>query len=135
MKTIKVNIVTPDGPVVETEANMIIAVTESGEIGILPGHIAMVAPLQIGGLRLQKDDSTEHIAVHGGFIEVRPDVVTVLAQSAELASSIDIVRAKKAAEQAEETLRAKKEGREHELAELDLKRALNRIDVYETRKK
>ena len=135
MKTIKVNIVTPDGPVVETEANMIIAVTETGEIGILPGHIAMVAPLQIGGLRLQKDDSTEHIAVHGGFIEVRPDVVTVLAQSAELASSIDIDRAKKAAKQAEETLRAKKEGREHELAELDLKRALNRINVYETRKK
>lgn len=135
MKTIKVNIVTPDGPVVETEANMIIAVTETGEIGILPGHIAMVAPLKIGGLRLQKDDSTEHIAVHGGFIEVRPDVVTVLAQSAELASSIDIIRAKKAAEQAEETLRAKKEGREHELAELDLKRALNRIDVYETRSK
>ncbi|MBO0601145.1 F0F1 ATP synthase subunit epsilon [Sporosarcina sp. E16_3] len=135
MKTIKVNIVTPDGPVVETEANMIIAVTETGEIGILPGHIAMVAPLQIGGLRLQKDDSTEQIAVHGGFIEVRPDVVTVLAQSAELASSIDIIRAKKAAEQAEETLRAKKEGREHELAELDLKRALNRINVYETRKK
>jgi len=135
MKTIKVNIVTPDGPVVETEANVIIAVTETGEIGILPGHIAMVAPLQIGGLRLQKDDSTEHIAVHGGFIEVRPDVVTVLAQSAELASSIDIIRAKKAAEQAEETLRAKKDGKEHELAELDLKRALNRINVYETRKK
>lgn len=135
MKTIKVNIVTPDGPVVETEANMIIAVTETGEIGILPGHIAMVTPLQIGGLRLQKDDSTEHIAVHGGFIEVRPDVVTVLAQSAELASSIDIIRAKKAAEQAEETLRANKVGRELELAGLDLKRALNRIDVYETRKK
>ena len=135
MKTIKVNIVTPDGPVVETEANMIIAVTETGEIGILPGHIAMVAPLQIGALRLQKDDSTEHIAVHGGFIEVRPDVVTVLAQSAELASSIDIDRAKKAAKRAEETLQAKKEDREYKLAELDLKRALNRINVYETRKK
>ncbi|WP_421101697.1 F0F1 ATP synthase subunit epsilon [Sporosarcina psychrophila] len=135
MKTIKVNIVTPDGPVVETEANMIIAVTETGEIGILPGHIAMVAPLQIGGLRLQKDDSTEQIAVHGGFIEVRPDVVTVLAQSAELASSIDIDRAKKAAKLAEETLQAKKEGREHELAALDLERALNRINVYDTRKK
>ena len=52
MKTIKVNIVTPDGPVVETEVNMVIAVTETGEIGILPGHIAMVAPLKIGALRL-----------------------------------------------------------------------------------
>jgi|SRR4051794_6724166 F-type H+-transporting ATPase subunit epsilon len=135
MKTIKVNIVTPDGPVVETEANIVIAATETGDIGILPGHVAMVAPLQIGGLRLQKDDSTEQIAVHGGFIEVRPDVVTVLAQSAELASSIDIDRAKKAAKLAEETLQAKKEGREHDLAALDLKRALNRINVYETRKK
>jgi F-type H+-transporting ATPase subunit epsilon len=135
MKTIKINIVTPDGPVVETEANMIIAVTETGEIGILPGHIAMVAPLQIGGLRLQKDDSIEHIAVHGGFIEVRPDVVTVLAQSAELASSIDIDRAKKAAKLAEETLQAKKEGREHDLAVSDLERAVNRINVFETRKK
>jgi F-type H+-transporting ATPase subunit epsilon len=135
MKTIKVNIVTPDGPVVETEANIVIAATETGDIGILPGHVAMVAPLQIGGLRLQKDDSTEQIAVHGGFIEVRPDVVTVLAQSAELASSIDIDRAKKAAKLAEETLQAKKEGREHDLAALDLKRALNRINVYESRKK
>jgi F-type H+-transporting ATPase subunit epsilon len=135
MKTIKVNIVTPDGPVVETEANIVIAATETGDIGILPGHVAMVAPLQIGGLRLQKDDSAEQIAVHGGFIEVRPDVVTVLAQSAELASSIDIDRAKKAAKLAEETLQAKKEGREHDLAALDLKRALNRINVYESRKK
>ena len=79
MSTIKVNIVTPDGPVSETEANMVIAATETGEIGILPGHIAMVAPLKIGALRLKKDNSTEAIAVHGGFIEVRPDVITVLA--------------------------------------------------------
>ena len=112
MKTIKVNIVTPDGPVFETEANMIIAVTETGEIGILPGHIAMVAPLQIGALRLKKDDSTEHIAVHGGFIEVRPDVVTVLSTKCRMASSIDIDRAKEAAKRAEETLQAKKEGNE-----------------------
>ncbi len=52
MKTIKVNIVTPDGPVVETDVNMVMAVTETGEVGILPGHIAMVAPLKIGALRL-----------------------------------------------------------------------------------
>ena len=109
MKTIKVNIVTPDGPVVETEANMIIAITESGEMGILPGHIAMVAPLQIGALRLNKDNSTEVVAVHGGFIEVRPEVVTVLAQSAETAATIDVARAKKAAEIAEAALQAKKD--------------------------
>ncbi|MGN7385584.1 F0F1 ATP synthase subunit epsilon [Sporosarcina sp. SAFN-015] len=131
MKTVKVNIVTPDGPVSETEADMVIAATETGEIGILPGHIAMVAPLQIGALRLKKDNSTVHVAVHGGFIEVRPDVVTVLAQQAELASDIDISRAQRAAKRAEEKLQAKTDKLEAQLAELDLKRAINRINVYE----
>ena len=135
MKTIKVNIVTPDGPVVETDVNMVIALTETGEVGILPGHIAMVAPLKIGALRLKKDDSTEHIAVHGGFLEIRPDVVTVLAQSAERASMIDIDRAKLAAKRAEEALQAKEESFNDTLAELELKRAINRINVYETRAK
>ena len=88
---------------------MVIAVTETGEIGVLPGHIAMVAPLKIGALRLKKADSTGNVAVHGGFIEVRPDVVTVLAQSAELASMIDIDRAKLAAKRAEEKLQAKED--------------------------
>ncbi|MFD1929360.1 F0F1 ATP synthase subunit epsilon [Sporosarcina siberiensis] len=131
MSTMKINIVTPDGPVVESEADMIIAVTETGEMGILPGHIATVAPLQIGALRINKGNSTEVVAVHGGFIEVRPDVVTVLAQSAETASTIDIARAKLAASRAEEELKAKKDDADFNLIELDLKRALNRISVFE----
>ena len=133
MKTLQVNIVTPDGPVLETEAHMIIAITEAGEIGILPGHIAMVAPLQIGGLRVNKDDSTEVVAVHGGFMEVRPDVVTVLAQSAETAATIDIARAKNAAQIAEAAIQAKPDQNDLRLAELDLKRAQNRINVYENK--
>ena len=133
MKTLQVNIVTPDGPVLETEAHMIIAITESGEIGIMPGHIAMVAPLQIGGLRVNKDDSTEVVAVHGGFIEVRPDVVTVLAQSAEKSATIDIARAKTAAQNAEAAIQAKPDQNDLRLAELDLKRAQNRINIYENR--
>ena len=133
MKTLKVNIVTPDGPVVESEANMIIATTEAGEMGILPGHIAMVAPLQIGGLRITKDDSTEVVAVHGGFMEVRPDVVTILAQSAETAATIDIARAKDAAKIAEAALQTTQEEVELQKTKLDLKRAMNRISVYEGR--
>ncbi|MEZ7172494.1 F0F1 ATP synthase subunit epsilon [Sporosarcina sp. OR05] len=130
MKTIKVNIVTPNGPVSETEADMVIASTETGEIGILPGHIAMVAPLQIGALRLKKDTTTVNVAVHGGFIEVRPDVVTVLAQNAELATDIDIARAQRAAKRAEEQLQAKADKLDAQLVELDLKRAINRINVH-----
>ena len=133
MSKIKVNIVTPDGPVCEMDANMVIAVTEAGEIGVLPGHIAMVAPLQIGALRLKTDGKTETVAVHGGFIEVRPEVVTVLAQSAEMAKSIDIARAKRAAEKAEADLKVKTDSLDLRLAELDLKRAINRMQVYEQR--
>ena len=131
MKTIKINIVTPDGPVVETEADMIIATTEAGEMGILPGHIAMVAPLQIAGLRIKKENSTEVVAVHGGFIEIRPEVVTVLAQSAETAATIDLARAKAAAKLAEAELKANQDKKDIHLIELDLKRAMNRINVYE----
>ena len=133
MKTIKVHIVTPDGPVVETEADMIIAMTESGELGILPGHIAMVAPLQIGGLRIKKGNETEIVAVHGGFIEIRPEIATILAQSAETAATIDLARAKHAAKRAEVALQAKEDEASFKRAELDLKRAINRINASEHR--
>lgn len=131
MQTLQVNIVTPDGPVLETKANMVIASTEAGEIGILPGHIAMVAPLQIGALRVQTDNGTEYVAVHGGFIEVRPEVVTVLASIAEKADSIDVARAKNAEKRAKATLAAEKDAKEVAIAELELKRAMNRIRVGE----
>ncbi len=132
MKTVKVSVVTPDGPVRETDATMIIAAAESGEIGILPGHISMVAPLQIKPLRIVSDKHTEVVAVHGGFIEVRPDVVTILAPSAEMMDGIDIDRAKAAAKRAEEALRAKQEDDvDRKIHELALKRADNRINVYQ----
>ncbi len=133
MKTFKVNIVTPDGPVLEDEANMVIATTEAGEIGVLPGHIAMVAPLQIGGLRIKKGETTKVIAVNSGFMEVRPDIVTILAQSAEKAETIDLARAKIAEKRAKAKLAQEKNKLELQLAELELKRAINRIRVSEGR--
>lgn len=54
MKTVQVNIVTPDGPVYDSEVAMVIAKTVSGEIGVLPGHIPMVAPLAISAVTLKK---------------------------------------------------------------------------------
>jgi len=90
MKTVKVNVVTPDGPVYEADVEMVSAKAQSGELGILPGHIPMVAPLQVGAVRLKKEGNTELVAVSGGFLEVRPDQVTILAQSAERAEAIDV---------------------------------------------
>ncbi|MBM7648368.1 F-type H+-transporting ATPase subunit epsilon [Bacillus ectoiniformans] len=132
MKTVKVSIVTPDGPVYESEVEMVSAKAQSGELGILPGHIPMVAPLQVGAVRLSKGaGKPELVAISGGFLEVRPDQVTILAQAAETAENIDIARAKEAKMRAERRLSDKQENADFKRAELALKRAMNRIDVYE----
>ncbi|MEI5909107.1 F0F1 ATP synthase subunit epsilon [Bacillus spongiae] len=129
MKTLKVSIVTPDGPVFESDVEMISTKAQSGELGILPGHIPMVAPLEIGAVRLKNGGNTELVAVSGGFIEVRPEQVTILAQAAEKAESIDIQRAKEAKARAEDRMQAKKDDVDFQRAELALKRAMNRINV------
>ncbi|MDQ0428325.1 F-type H+-transporting ATPase subunit epsilon [Planomicrobium stackebrandtii] len=131
MKTITVNIVTPDGPVYDSEVSMVIAVTATGEMGVLPGHIPTVAPLGIGAVRLKKENSTELVAVNGGFLEIRPEKVTILAQSAERATDIDLARAQESAKRAESLLQANKNEIDFKRAELALKRAMNRINVYE----
>ncbi|TKC16936.1 F0F1 ATP synthase subunit epsilon [Robertmurraya kyonggiensis] len=130
MKTIKVSVVTPDGPVYESDVEMVSTKALSGELGILPGHIPMVAPLQIGAVRLISGGNTEYIAVSGGLLEVRPEQVTILAQAAEVSYEIDVDRALKAKERAENLLhQQKQENVDFKRAELALKRAINRLDV------
>ncbi|EON74030.1 F0F1 ATP synthase subunit epsilon [Lysinibacillus sphaericus] len=132
MKTVTVNIVTPDGPVYDSEVSMVIAKTTSGEIGVLAGHIPMVAPLAIGAVKLKKENgSTELVAVSGGFIEVRPEKISILAPSAEVAESIDVQRAKEAVKRAEGRIQGKQDNIDFKRADLALKRALNRINVHE----
>ncbi|MBM7618637.1 F-type H+-transporting ATPase subunit epsilon [Bacillus tianshenii] len=129
MKTLKVSVVTPDGPVYESDVEMVVARAQSGELGVLPGHIPMVAPLQIGAVRMKKSGSTEQVAVSGGFLEVRPDKVTILAQSAEAAEQIDLTRAEEAKRRAEQRLQSKQDDVDYRRAELALQRAINRINV------
>ncbi|GLH64079.1 ATP synthase epsilon chain [Parageobacillus toebii] len=129
MKTIKVSVVTPDGPVYEADVEMVSTKAKSGELGILPGHIPLVAPLEISAVRLKKEGKTEYIAVSGGFLEVRPDKVTILAQAAERAEDIDVTRAKAAKERAERRLQSKEDDIDFKRAELALKRAINRLNV------
>lgn len=129
MKTVKVNIVTPDYPVYDADIEMVSVRAESGDLGILPGHIPTVAPLKIGAVRLKKDGQTELAAVSGGFLEVRPDQVTILAQAAETAESIDKERALAAKKRAEDRLNKRSDDTDIRRAELALQRAVNRLDV------
>ena len=123
------SVVTPSGPVLEEDFEMVVCKTETGELGILPRHIPLVAPLAIGDVRLKKDNQTSHLAVSGGFMEVRPDKVTILAETAEKASDIDKARAIQAKERAERRLQAKQDDIDFQRAELALKRAINRLSV------
>ncbi|WP_033827521.1 F0F1 ATP synthase subunit epsilon [Bacillus andreraoultii] len=130
MKTVAVSIVTPDGPVYDSDVEMVSTKALSGELGILPGHVPMVAPLAIGAVRLKKGDTSELVAVSGGFLEVRPDKVTILAQAAETAEEIDLERAIRAKQRAEERMRQQKQSdTDFRRAELALRRALNRIQI------
>ncbi|PLS07951.1 F0F1 ATP synthase subunit epsilon [Neobacillus cucumis] len=132
MKTVKVSVVTPDGPVYDSEVEMVSTKAKSGELGILPGHIPLVAPLAISAVRLKKGGNTDFVAVSGGFLEVRPDQVTILAQTAELASDIDVERALRAKERAEQRMQEQRaEHTDFRRAELALQRAINRLAVSE----
>lgn len=131
MKTTIVNIVTPDGPVYDSEVSMVSVRTTSGEMGILPGHIPTVAPLKVGVVRLKKDNTTDLVAVSGGFVEIRPDKVTILSPSAEVADTIDLARAKEALTRAEQRMASKESQIDFKRAELSLNRAMNRINVKE----
>ncbi|MFJ7977749.1 F0F1 ATP synthase subunit epsilon [Peribacillus sp. JNUCC 23] len=133
MKTIKVSVVTPDGPVYDAEVEMVSAKAKSGELGIMAGHVPMVAPLDIAAVRLKKEGRTDYIAINGGFLEVRPDVVTILAQSAERAETIDLVRAQSAKERAEKRLQGNPDSIDIKRAEIALKRAVNRISIAENK--
>ncbi|MDF2856465.1 MAG: synthase subunit epsilon [Neobacillus sp.] len=134
MKTIKVSVVTPDGPVYESDVEMVSTKAQSGELGILPGHIPMVAPLAIGVVRLKKEGQQELVAVSGGFIEVRPDQVTILAQAAEKSSDIDVERAQRAKERAEQRLKEQQsEDIDFRRSQLALQRAINRLAVSKGR--
>ncbi|KDN58175.1 MAG: F0F1 ATP synthase subunit epsilon [Exiguobacterium sp.] len=131
MNTLHVNVVTPDGAAYEGEARMVIAKSVTGEIGILPKHIPMVTPLDISILKLRHEDGGRTlIALSGGFMEVRPDTVTILAETAEMADKIDYDRASAAKVRAERRLQDTKISEiEFRRAELALKKAINRLSI------
>ncbi|MFD1416356.1 F0F1 ATP synthase subunit epsilon [Oceanobacillus jeddahense] len=129
MSTLEVSVVTPEGPILEDSFDMVVCKAETGEIGIMPKHIPLVTPLQISIARLKKAGDTKQVAISGGFMEVQPDKVTILAQSAETADHIDVLRAKEAKERAERRLQEKSDTIDKVRAEYALRRAINRLEI------
>jgi F-type H+-transporting ATPase subunit epsilon len=105
MSPIRCEIVTQERVVYDQMVDMVIAPGSEGELGILPHHVPLLTALAAGDLRVRVGGTEEFFAISGGFMEVQPDRVTVLASSAERADEIDIARAEAARARAEELLR------------------------------
>lgn len=99
--TIDVRVVSAEGSIYEGTADMVIAPGQMGELGILPRHAPLLTGLRPGELRIKHGAETEYLFVNGGILEIQPDVVTILADSAERAADIDEAKAKAAKEAAE----------------------------------
>jgi F-type H+-transporting ATPase subunit epsilon len=124
--TLHVELVSPEQVLYSDDADMVVCRTTDGEIAFLTGHAPFVGSLGIGAVRVfEPGGDVVHAAVHGGFVEVSNDRVTILSDVAELAAQIDTARAQQAAEQAELLIR---EGG-HPEAEAALRRAHVRLEV------
>jgi F-type H+-transporting ATPase subunit epsilon len=125
-------IVTPEKQVFNDEVDSVVCPGIEGELGILPHHAPLLTTLGFGELRIRKGGDVEYFAIAGGFLQVRPDKVVVMAETADMASEIDLEKAMEARREAE---RQVSEGFEEPAdlarARAALQRALLRIRVAE----
>ena len=127
--TFKLEIVTPEKKVVETAAEEVQIPGKNGYLGVLPGHAPLITELSVGEIIYRENSTEQRLAVAWGFAEVLPDKVTILAESAERPSEIDVARAEKAKQRAEQRLTCGDPSIDVERALDALHRAESRIDV------
>jgi F-type H+-transporting ATPase subunit epsilon len=136
MATLHLEIVTIERKVFDDEVNMVIAPGSEGMLGILPRHTPLLTALNYGELQIKKEGQEDQFfAIGGGFMEVQPHHVVVLADSAEHAEEIDVERAEAARRRAEESLARAPEELELEQAEAALRRSVIRLKVAERRRR
>ncbi len=128
-ETFQLEIVTPEKKVVDTKAEEVQIPGENGYLGILPGHAPLITELSVGEITFRENSTEQRLAVAWGFAEVLPNKVTILAESAERPAEIDVDRARKAKERAEQRLTSGDASVDVERALDALHRAESRIDV------
>ena len=135
MDTFKLEIVTAERIVFSADVNGVVAWGIEGQLGILPHHAPLMTMLQSGDLLIRKGNEEEYLAISGGFLEVRPDKVIILADACERAEEIDMARAEEAKKRAEEVLKAMPSQVDNAAAEAALRRSLIRLKVAEKRRR
>jgi F-type H+-transporting ATPase subunit epsilon len=133
---LQLEIVTPERRAYSGMVDAVVVPGIEGELGILPHHAPLISTLGVGVLRMRSGGQEEEFAIAGGFLQVRPDKVVVLAETADMASEIDLERAQAARREAE---RAIAEGfvepADLARARASLQRALLHISVAERRRR
>ncbi len=122
-------VVTPDRSLIREEVDEIQLPGSEGYFGVLPGHTPLLATLKVGELWYRTGQDKQLLAIAGGFVEVLPDHVTVLAQIAERAEDIDIARAEAAKKRAEERLAQPVPDIDFERARIAMMKSLIRLQV------
>ena len=122
-------VITPEKLALRETVDEVVVPGLGGELGILPDHAPLISQLQTGVLSYRLGADRKQMHVSGGFVEVLPDKVAVLADVAEKVEEIDLARAQRAREQAENLLNSRSEAADFQDAELKLKRALVRIQL------
>jgi F-type H+-transporting ATPase subunit epsilon len=124
-------IVTPEKRAFVGDVDEVIVPGSEGELGILPHHAPLISTLGQGVLRLKSGGQEQEFAIFGGFLQVRPDRVVVLAETADMDSEIDLERAERARHEAERVLEGAVEPADLAVARAALQRALIRIRLAE----
>ena len=135
MSGVRLDIVTAEGVVYSEEVDIVVAPGVEGQLGILPHHTPLMTTLEEGELIVRKDGEEFSLAISGGFLEVRPDRVIVLADAAERAEEIDLARAEEAKRRAEKRLSHRTPETDASQAEAALRRSLIRLRVAEKRRR
>lgn len=132
MKEIQLDIVSAEKSLFSSKVAYVLATGESGELGIFPGHTALLSKLKPGYIRTKQGDAGEQIFyVSGGILEVQPDVVTVLADTAERAEDLDEAVAIAAKEHAEKIIAKQADKKEYSAALIELANAVAQIRAIE----
>lgn len=129
MSTYKLMVITPSKVVFDDEVNSVIVRTTMGDVGILANHADYVAPLDIGMMKITSGNNIRLAAVSNGFIKVDKEKTTILCGTCEWVEDIDVVRAERAAQRAREYIENPTDMHTVEVANIKLKRALNRIEL------
>jgi len=128
-RTFLLRVVTPDRQVVREDVEELQIPGKEGYLGILPGHAALISELKIGEISYRRGRELSYLAVNWGFVEILPEQVTVLAETAERPEQIDVARAQAAKERAERRLSRPDADTDINRAMVSLERALIRLQV------